>query len=203
MSCDIDCRPLVKPCSLAKRQLPDSLLNFASEHIWGLIKSYSPKREERRGRYSKREPVILPEFMFYMHRINSRGGISPLIMILAMIYVFRIKKRLLPNGVGGYGFCHKIFTACILIACKFLHGGHGAGEWGEEWQDLRRLDHGKTSHLPLTSRAMSKLGGYVFSCSEINLMERVLLQLLNFDVLVRPDEIVTFLQEHRKDLCAP
>ncbi|KAL1918339.1 uncharacterized protein VTP21DRAFT_2999 [Calcarisporiella thermophila] len=154
--------------------------DFMSESIWGLLPC-SPARYYKTCKH-------LPEFMLYMHRVTTRGRVDVCLMLAALIYVDRLKRKLPQNTVGDYGFCHKIFTASILIASKVLYSIDPP------------LDPLDPRPLLTNNKVMVSVIDHVFTVKEMQLMERTLLQSLDYDVWIGAGDIERFLEEHRGDL---
>ncbi|KAL1925309.1 uncharacterized protein VTP21DRAFT_192 [Calcarisporiella thermophila] len=130
--------------------------------------------------------------MLYMERVTRKAEIDAYTMIIALIYVYRLKKRLSENiVVGEYGFCHKIFTACVLVACKIRSNNE---------EDVVGTGKKNRKCMPMNTRSMSYVVNNVFTPQEICAMERSLLYHLDYDVLVKDEEVQAFIHEHKRDL---
>ncbi|KAL1916075.1 uncharacterized protein VTP21DRAFT_6079 [Calcarisporiella thermophila] len=166
---------------VAYKQLPETLLNFICESIWSILR-YHPS-----SYYSV--PRKLPGFLHYVTLITRRAQVNRTLALVTLIYVERLKKKMPSNSVGDYGFCHRVFTASLLVAYKVLYGEDSY--------------HTPTTHegpLRLSSGSLSALTNNLFSPREISLMERTFLQLIDFNVWVTELDIREFVRINREDL---
>jgi G1/S-specific cyclin PLC1 len=94
--------------------------------------------------------------------IDSNTAIPNL--FVALVYLDRFGSKLAAKVNGAHDSRHRIFLACLVVACKFLNDVTYKNEyWASLWRE--------------------------FTVEDINLMERELLVILNFNLTINPRDM--------------
>lgn len=122
----------------------------------------------------------LPSLMTFINRLVRQTNVYTGTLMATLVYLDRLKLKLPRNAQGLPCTRHRIFLSCLVLASKFHNDSLPKNiHWAEYTNGL-------------------------FSVKDINLMERQLLYLLNWDVKVSNDEMVhhlaPFLDPIRADL---
>ncbi|KAJ3151209.1 hypothetical protein HDU86_006200 [Geranomyces michiganensis] len=101
----------------------------------------------------------LPDLAQFLHDLVRRSApvVTPSVLLLAASYLSRLERKLPPTARGLACTMHRILLAALLIAAKYLHDG------------------------PVRNRTWAA-NSRLFSLPEVNLMERQLLFLLDFEL---------------------
>lgn len=134
--------------------------------------------QETRKTVSSGKP--LPSLMTFISRLVRYTNVYSGTLMTTLVYLDRLKQTLPKNAQGLPCTRHRIFLSCLILASKFHN-------------DL----------LPKNVHWADYTDG-LFSTSDVNLMERQLLYLLNWNLRVSNDEMVAhlhkFLEPIRADL---
>ncbi|KAL7752863.1 PHO85 cyclin-1 [Sorochytrium milnesiophthora] len=112
----------------------------------------------------------LPPLSSFIGDLFLRSRLSPLVLLCAGVYLRRLQQKLPAGSKGLYCTCHRTLLACIVVASKNLYDSCP-----------------KNKHWARSSG---------FSIVEINLMERQLLALLDYNITVSPAEMYNVLAQH-------
>ncbi|KAI8063309.1 hypothetical protein BC940DRAFT_307618 [Gongronella butleri] len=111
----------------------------------------------------------LPDLIPFIQLITEKCNVKPVHLIMALIYVQRLRKSL-PQGYHAEPeAAHRIFVASLLVASKFSE------------------DH------CLSTKQVVRATGDVWSIKEITGMELALLRFLQWKLHIHPDEMMQFL----------
>lgn len=116
--------------------------------------------------------VLVPTLESFMSSIMTAMGISFATLAGAAVYLVRL-KQLLPSDAGGpIDVAHRIFTACLIIAEKYLNDEcHHNKSWAE--------------------CSKNRIGGtlYGYGLKDLEVMEREMLGLLGWDLRIRQEDL--------------
>lgn len=115
---------------------------------------------------SKKAGKQLPSLMTFINKLVRYTNVYTGTLMATLVYLDRLKHKLPKNAQGMPCTRHRIFLSCLILALKFHN-------------DL----------LPKNVHWAKYTEGH-FSVTDINLMERQLLYLLNWDIHVLNDEMV-------------
>jgi G1/S-specific cyclin PLC1 len=116
-----------------------------------------------------------PPVSYYIKSVVARSRVQiPTFMptlVTSLVYLSRLQSRLPPEAKAVPSTAHRIFLATLILADKNLHDN---AQWNWQW-----VQHSIVPGYESVS----------FPIAEINLMERQLLYLLDWDVRVRPQDL--------------
>lgn len=115
--------------------------------------------------------IKYPQIIDFIQQIVNKACVSGCSLIVSLLYIDRLKARLPENARGLPCSKYRIFLAAIIIATKFLND------------------------RPPRNKSWAKFSGHAFSLSDINLMERQFLELLQYNLSFKLSEIVKYFFE--------
>ncbi|CCH58578.1 hypothetical protein TBLA_0A07890 [Henningerozyma blattae CBS 6284] len=112
----------------------------------------------------------LPSLMTFITRIVRYTNVQVSTLLMTVCYLNKLKKLLPADAVGIPSTIHRLFLACLILSAKF---------------------HNDSS--PLNVHWANYTNG-LFSVKDVNLMERQLLSLLDWNLQLTEHEIILDLQ---------
>ncbi|KAL1924663.1 uncharacterized protein VTP21DRAFT_4317 [Calcarisporiella thermophila] len=107
----------------------------------------------------------LPPLDSFIGQLAKRSRISTTTFLTTLVLLDRLKNKL-PLTARGMGCTrHRVFLAALVITCKLLHDA------------------------PPKNRHWARCSG-LFSVAEVNLMEKQLLLLLDYDLRIREQDLL-------------
>ncbi|KAF7732307.1 hypothetical protein EC973_005203 [Apophysomyces ossiformis] len=159
--------PSLSP-SLKVRHSPDPLLSYTVSNIHNLVLCSKEQRY-----YHHR---LLPGLPSFVRHIYFRCRLTPSVLVVALIYLERLKRNLPSQAQGEYDTHYKLFLAAVLVASKFL-------------EDCN-------THAASIFKAVSP----VYTPRELKEMERSFLGVLKFDLYVDLMEMYQYIYDHQDAL---
>lgn len=108
----------------------------------------------------------LPSLMSFISRLVRHTNVYTSTLLTTACYLNKLKCFLPKDASGLPSTVHRIFLACLILSAKF---------------------HNDSSPL---NRHWAKYTDGLFTLEDINLMERQLIQLLNWDLRVTNDDLI-------------
>lgn len=108
----------------------------------------------------------LPSLMSFISRLVRHTNVYTPTLLVTACYLNRLKCILPRDASGLPSTIHRIFLACLILSAKF---------------------HNDSSPL---NKHWAKYTDGLFSVEDVNLMERQLVQLLNWDLRVTNDDLI-------------
>ena len=115
----------------------------------------------------------LPTVEEFITSLVERSSVQVPTLMTSLVYLARLQQRLPPVAKGMRCTVHRIFLASLIIAAKSLNDSSPKNKHWARYTVVKGYE------------------GFGFSLTEVNLMEKQLLNLLQFDLIVREDDLYT------------
>ncbi|CCX06654.1 Similar to PHO85 cyclin-2; acc. no. P25693 [Pyronema omphalodes CBS 100304] len=135
----------------------------------------SPPQTPPQGQYDSREPS-LPTLEQFITSLVDRSRVQVPTLMSSLVYLDRLRKKLPPVAKGMRCTVHRIFLASLILAAKNLNDSSPKNKHWARYSIVRGFD------------------GFGFSLTEVNLMEKQLLILLDWDLRITEEDLFTHLE---------
>lgn len=129
----------------------------------------------------------LPTLEEFITQLVCSSNVQVPTLMSTLVYLTRLRSRLQPMARGLRCTTHRIFLAALILAAKYLNDSSP-----------------KNKHWASYSNMATDLYSFGFSRTEVNLMEKQLLYLLDWDLRIREEdlyrELDAFLEPIRHDI---
>ncbi|KAK8165090.1 hypothetical protein BKA80DRAFT_202195, partial [Phyllosticta citrichinensis] len=123
----------------------------------------------------------LPSVEAFITSLVERSHVGVATLMTSLVYLARLKSRLPNEAKGMRCTVHRIFLASLILAAKNLNDSSPKNKHWARYTTVRGFDH------------------FGFSLTEVNLMEKQLLFLLDWELRVSRDD----LYQHLEPFLAP
>ncbi|KAJ5807981.1 hypothetical protein N7474_009250 [Penicillium riverlandense] len=118
----------------------------------------------------------LPTIEQFIASLVARSQVQVPTLMSSLVYLGRLRARLPPVAKGMRCTVHRIFLASLILAAKNLNDSSPKNKHWARYTAVKGFD------------------GFGFSMPEVNLMERQLLFLLDWDTRVTEEDLLTHLE---------
>jgi len=129
----------------------------------------------------------LPTLEAFISQLVVSSNVQVPTLMSTLVYLRRLKSRLQPNAKGLRCTTHRIFLAALILAAKYLNDSSP-----------------KNKHWASYTNMSSSAYNFGFSRTEVNLMEKQLLCLLDWDLRITEEDLYReldhFLAPIRRDI---
>ncbi|KAL0633733.1 PHO85 cyclin-1 [Maublancomyces gigas] len=141
----------------------------------------TPPHGESHTDFSSLRKPVLPTLEQFITSIVDRSHVQVPTLMSSLVYLERLQKRLPAVAKGMRCTVHRIFLASLILAAKNLNDSSPKNKHWAKYSIVRGF------------------GGFEFSLTEVNLMEKQLLFLLDWDLRITQED----LYEHFEPFLTP
>ncbi|CAN8097851.1 unnamed protein product [Discula destructiva] len=156
---------------------------------------------------------FLPSLEQFIHNLVWSSNVQVPTLMATLVYLNRLKSRLQPEAKGLRCTAHRIFLAALILTAKYLNDSSPKNKhWAKYtliWDDAngpRCVAAGCHQGSRCNRESHLRAPDFEFSKTEVNLMEKQLLMLLEWELRVTQDdlyrELDVFLDPIRKRIVA-
>ncbi|KAK3364878.1 hypothetical protein B0T24DRAFT_712195 [Lasiosphaeria ovina] len=138
----------------------------------GLRSRVASRPETPPPRAVRPEDGGLPSLREFITRLVILSNVQVRTLMSTLVYLDRVKLRLLPTDKGLRCARHRIFLASLILAAKYLNDHHP-----------------KNGHWASYSNMHTSAYSFSLTRTEVNMMEKQLLSLLDWDLRISEEDL--------------
>ncbi|KAI9806099.1 MAG: hypothetical protein M1833_004506 [Piccolia ochrophora] len=132
-----------------------------------------PRTPSQDGLSDFAQDTPLPSLDAFITSLVDKSHVQVPTLMTSLVYLARLHKRLPPVAKGMRCTVHRIFLAALILAAKNLNDSSPKNKHWARYSSVRGYE------------------GFGFSVTEVNLMEKQLLFLLDWDLNINQDDLFT------------
>ncbi|CDO92613.1 unnamed protein product [Kluyveromyces dobzhanskii CBS 2104] len=148
----------------------DDMIKFLTDHALKVIPAQNRQPHQKYppsppGSPSGKGANGVPSLMTFISRLVRYTNVYTSTLLTTVVYLNRLRALLPSDAAGLPTTCHRIFLACLILSAKY---------------------HNDSSPL---NKHWTKHADGLFTLRDVNLMERQLLQLFEYDLRIEASEL--------------
>ena len=156
---------------LFESPVSDEMIKFLTDHALKVIPRHqqnympTPPSTPGAGASTNGSKNGVPSLMTFISRLVRYTNVYTSTLLTTVVYLNRLRALLPADAAGLPTTCHRVFLACLILSAKY---------------------HNDSSPL---NKHWTRYTDGMFTLRDVNLMERQLLQLFDWDLRVESEEL--------------
>lgn len=156
------------------QRVSDEMISFLAEAAAEVIQcdDAAPPTTSRSSARAAKGDTPLPSIQTFIEKLVDSSNVQVATLMSSLVYLRRLKSCLQPMAKGLRCTTHRIFLATLILTAKYLNDSSP-----------------KNKHWASYSVISDEIYNFGFSRTEVNLMERQLLQLLEWNLRITDTQL--------------